>query len=68
MAAYIVQGYDNEGLPYDESIYPVQAFDAVEYGSDAAAEAATVAEFERLADLDPDVEWEVVRAGVPASA
>jgi hypothetical protein len=67
MALFILNAVDDAGRPYDESIFEPGYFDAAEYGSDAAAEAAAVEEFEWCVARDSWPGWVLLRVGVPAA-
>jgi hypothetical protein len=66
-ALFILHAVDEHGRPYDESVFEPSYFTAEEYGSDEAAEAAAVAEFEWVAAQDWPEGWELLRVGVPAA-
>lgn len=68
MALYILNAVDDDGRPYDESIFEPGYFEAAEYGSDAAAEAAAVAEFEWCVAQGPWPGWVLLRVGAGAPA
>ncbi|MFE5037082.1 hypothetical protein [Streptomyces sp. NPDC056683] len=67
MALYIVHAVDDDGHPYDESVFEPGYFDAAEYGGDAAAEAAANEEFEWAVANYDSVAWALLRVGVPAA-
>ncbi|MFD0035554.1 hypothetical protein ACFVJK_46775 [Streptomyces sp. NPDC127172] len=61
MALLILNAVDDNGNAYDESVFEPSYFDAAEYGSDAAAEAAAVAEYESNVARDSWPGWVLLR-------
>jgi hypothetical protein len=68
MALFILNAVDDNGRPYDESIFEPDYFEGREYGSDAAAEAAAVEAFEAAVSMGPWPAWQLLRVGVAYEA